>query len=246
MESVKGLANGLAESFNPMELNKYHTRMIDELSVLNVMVNRLENTVKIIDKTVNPLYDTYNICSVVEAKYVLKLVMKRLNEYSKKGNNPNLNRVTWPKYILEDIGRDINLLQITLESLNMELHVFDILQKQDGRLSASMKRNVQQICETNITPLKDVKLDMKTALKMVNKVTNTSKKVAKIIVNPVKTIKVIGKKVVPKDNIKKQLRKNSKQVVHVRKTRNNNRNNMNNNKTKRLYPDILPPVTSLT
>ena len=241
METIKGvitegLKTGIVESFNPMELDKYHTRMIEELAVLKVMISRLENTVKIIEKTVNPLYDTYNICSVAEAKYVLKLVKKRLNEYSKHRKRDNWFRVAWPKYYLEDIGRDINLLQITLESMNTELHIFDILQNQDGRLSASKKRNIREICESNFTPLNDVKLDIQTAFKVMDVVTTKGKKAVQ---NAVKAT-------LPKRDIKKELKANRKPVVKVRKTKSHSKSRSSGkNTTRRLYPNVQPPVTTL-
>lgn len=235
----------IAESTNPLVLNRNHTRMLEELSVLKIMVERLGNIIKIIKTNINPLYETYNICSTTEAEYVVKLVNSRIKEYTQSGIVGNYNRIAWPKYMMEDVTNDINLLEVTLQTLNTELGVFQILQKNDGQITRSRKDNIRRVCSTTIDQINDVKLE-DIAMKILSK----GKNALKLRPQPVRNVINVAKRVPAfktPNKVKLIKKKNDKNIIQVGKPRSSERKRRRKTQKKRTsLPKIPAPVTRLT
>lgn len=225
--------------YNPFHLNRYHLRLMDEVDQVKNIIHRIEYSVKVIKIAIQPLYPSYPICTIKDAENTIKLVNKRIHEYSTKDYVNNISRMIWPLYVLDDIARDLRIISFGLQALMVDLQVFQIFLSNRVHMTRKQQKNllkdIDKQCQQRTKDAKDT--EFKDVLKSIQ---STIKKTARNTIHIPSRLRrsyVKGKGKTTGREIRKTLKNRKPDVVETRES------GMNGIGISPIFPGIQPPVT---
>ena len=75
------------------ELRRLHHILFQDIQIVKNTIFRLEQQLQLMKNTIQPMFPEFPICSIKEAEEFMKLISKRIEEYSHKDYFTNLFRV---------------------------------------------------------------------------------------------------------------------------------------------------------
>lgn len=233
------LADYNLADYNPFHLNRYHLRLMDEVDQVKNILHRLEYSVKVIKIAIQPLYSSYPICTIKDAENTIKLVKKRIGEYSTNDYMNNISRMIWPLYVLDDIARDLRIISFGLQALMVDLQVFQIFLSNRVHMTKeqnkTLLKDIDRQCQQRTKDVKDT--EFKDVLKSIQ---STMKKTARNTIHIPSRLRrsyAKGKGKTTSRDIRKTLKNRKPDVVEMRES------GMNVFETSPIFPGIQPPVT---
>lgn len=225
--------------YNPFHLNRYHLRLMDEVDQVKNILHRIEYSVKVIKIAIQPLYPSYPICTIKDAENIIKLVKKRIHEYSTKDYVNNISRMIWPIYVLDDIARDLRIISFGLQALMVDLQVFQIFLSNRVHMTKeqqkSMLKDIDRQCQQRMKDAKDT--EFKDVLKSIQ---STIKKTARNTLHIPSRLRrsyAKGKGKTTGREIRKTLKNRKPDVVETRELI------MNKDEISPIFPGIQHPIT---
>ena len=155
MQTIRAIANdqrvnkvvSTLSAYNPMEMDRYHTRFNEEVFLVKSLVKRVQRAVESMESILQPLFPTFSLCTLKESREVLSMVKERLKEYRNPTYMDNANRILFAKFYVNDMSQDMHVLLCALQCTLLDLKIFDVLVKQAHHLSKEKLAEIDSTCK---------------------------------------------------------------------------------------------------